>query len=152
MKTSIIALVVAATLAFVSAANAGLLTYRNGCVSTAAYRRRKALQFGRHRLFRSCRQRSFLDQHDNAEYCRVATCNYSLDKRSYNINPDGTGLAGTLYKLETAVSSTTCPGRFGGNFNFVCSEGQFRVHRHGRLDRVELAERHLQEEVSAAGD
>jgi hypothetical protein len=54
----------------------------------------------------------------------VGTCYYSLVKGAYDINFNGTGLAKTLYKLETSESATSCPSQFGGALSFVCSDGQ----------------------------
>jgi hypothetical protein len=135
MKSSLIALIVAATLGLGSAAHAGgLFTYSNadiyggygcGLSGSVALGGPSANVVGT----------AYFDPAGNGYFSAstitlniggVGTCNYSLvsGDGTYNINPNGTGLAQTLYNLQSG-SATNCPPHFGGTLSFVCSEGQF---------------------------
>jgi len=52
----------------------------------------------------------------------VGVCSYSLvaGTGTYNINPNGTGLAQFDYALQTG-SATGCPPAFSSHLTFVCS-------------------------------
>jgi hypothetical protein len=132
MKSSIISAAAAAALAFGTAANASAFTYNDtniiggygcglrGSVSLGG----PAANLVGTAYFDPAGNGTFAASTITLNIAGVRTCNYSLNNGSYNINHNGTGLADTLYKLESG-SATNCPMQLGGNFSFVCSEGPF---------------------------
>jgi hypothetical protein len=134
MKSWIIALITAAILAFGTAANAGLFTYSNaniiggyGCgLSGSVSLGGPSANVVGTAYFDPAGNGTFTASTITLNVGGVGTCNYSLvsGDGTYNIHPNGTGLAVTLYNLQSG-SATNCPGQFGGTFSFVCSEGQF---------------------------
>ena len=133
MKSSLIALIVAATLAFGSAAHAGLFTYTNadvyggyGCgLSGSVSLGGPSTNVVGTAYFDPAGNGYFAASTITLNIGGVGTCNYSLVRGdgTYNISPTGTGLAQTLYNLQSG-SAANCPPQFGGTFSFVCSEGQ----------------------------
>lgn len=133
MKSSLIALIVAATFGFASAANAGFFTYSNadiyggyGCgLSGSVSLGGPSTNVVGTAYFNPAGNGTFAASTITLNVGGVGTCNYSLvsGDGTYNINPNGTGLAQTLYSVQSG-SATNCPPQFGGTFSFVCSEGQ----------------------------
>ena len=134
MKSSLIALIVAATLGLGSAANAGLFTYSNanivggyGCgLSGSVALGGPSTNAVGTAYFDPAGNGTFAASTITLNIGGVGTCNYSLvsSDGTYAIKPNGTGLAQTLYNLQSG-SATNCPPQFGGTLSFVCSEGQF---------------------------